>query len=84
MYSETNMQQIQVPNSMHAPHTPEIEKTKGPKGLWPLGAQYLASCSEQLIRELNVNYAEPASSHISLFGSHSFEYYGVMEEHAMK
>ena len=69
---------------MHAPHTPEIEKTKGPKGLWPLGAQYLASNSELLIRELNANYAEPASSHMSLFGSHSFEYYGVMGEHAMK
>ena len=37
MYPETNMQQIRVSNSMHAPHPPEIEKAKGPKGLWPLG-----------------------------------------------
>ena len=56
------MQQIRVSNSMHAPHTPEIEKAKGPKGLWPLGAQYLASNSELLIRELNVNYAGPRVS----------------------
>ena len=75
MYSETNMQQIRVSNSMHAPHTPEIEKIKGPKGLQPLGPQYFASCSEQLIRELNASYAEPASSHISLFGRYSFENY---------
>ena len=78
------MQQIRISNSMHAPHTPKIEKAMGPKGPWPLGAQYLASNSELLIREVNANYAEPASSHMSLFGSHSFEYYGVMGEHAMK
>ena len=78
------MQQIRVSNSMHAPHTPKIEKAMGPKGPLPLGAQYLASNSELLIRELNVNYAEPASSHISFFGSHAFENYGVVGEHAMK
>ena len=69
---------------MHAPHAPEIGKNKGPKGLWPWGAQYLASNSEQLIRELNATYGEPASSHISFFGGHSFEYYRVMGELAMK
>ena len=50
---------------MHAPHTPKIEKAMGPEGPWLLGAQYLASNSELLIRELNANLTEPASSHIS-------------------
>ena len=69
---------------MPAPHTPKIEKAMSAKGPWPLGAQYLASSSELLIRELNANYAEPASSHMSLFDSHLFENYRTMGEHAMK
>ena len=69
---------------MHSPRTSKIEKALGPEGPWPLGPQYLAGNSELLIRKLNANDAEPASSHISLFGSHSFGNYGVMREHEMK
>ena len=39
---------------------------------------------EQYWMTLNANYAEHASSHVSFFGVHLFENYGVMEGHAMK
>ena len=47
-----------------------------------LGAQYLASNSEQLWTFTNEFYAELASSHICLLGSHTFENYEVTGGHA--
>ena len=67
---------------MHAPYAPKIENTEGPKGLRPLGARYLASCSQQLWSSRNAFYAVSASSHICLLGSHMFENYEVTGGHA--
>ena len=47
-----------------------------------LGAAYLASNSELLWRRLNAFYAELASSHICLLGSHTFKNYEVTGGHA--
>ena len=61
------MLQVSILNWMHAPYAPKIENTEGPKGLRPLGAQYLASCSQQLWSFKNAFCAELASSSIIIW-----------------
>ena len=60
---------------MHAPHIPKFKEKPWPQEPWPLGAQYLASCLQQLCSNTNAFYAELASFHICVLGSHTFENY---------
>ena len=71
------MLQVSFLNSTHPPHAPKLNERPWPEGPWPLGAQYLASNSEQLWTFKNAFDAELASSHICLLGSHTFKNYEV-------
>ena len=64
------------------PPISKLHERPWPEGPWPLGAQYLASCSQQLWTFKNAFYAVAASSHICLLGSHTFKNYEVTGGHA--
>jgi len=76
------MLQIVFLNSTQLPHAPKLNEGPWPFGPCPLGAQYLASNSEQLWGFKKVLCAELASSHICVFGKHRFENYEVTVGHA--